>query len=163
MASVRTRLTLAYAAALTTSIGVFSGVLYVARSETSLEPLRRLLLAQADVATRVLRQGAQEGPTIIFVPDTTFADSTFRRLRPQLRGDVSARLDALPNYVVVLDATGQRVYTSPAANRLVPPLPDSTAPAPVRAEFNAAYAAYQDLLDAARQIRPGTRDTKLQL
>jgi len=163
VASVRTRLTLAYAAALATTIGVFSATLYAARSEASVEPLRRLLLAQADVATRVLRQASREGPTIIFVPDSTFADSSLRQLRPQLREDVRTRLDALPNYVVVLDATGRRVYSSPALNRVVPPPPDSTASPEERAEFLAAYAAYQDFLDAARQIEPGARDTRVVL
>ena len=47
------------------------------------------------------------------------------QLRPQLREDVRERLDVLPHYVVVLDATGRRVYSSPALNRVVPPVPDT--------------------------------------
>src|SRR5688500_9836465 len=105
MASVRTRLTVAYAAALATTMGLFSMLLHSSRSETSLEPARRLLLAQADLVSRVLRQAAREGPTITFAADPAAGDSLFRQLRPQLRDDVRERLDALPHYVVVLDAT----------------------------------------------------------
>ena len=161
MASVRTRLTVAYAAALATTMGLFSMLLYSSRSETSQEPARRLLLAQADLVSRVLRQAAREGPTITFAADSAAGDSVFRQLRPQLRDDVRERIDVLPHYVVVLDATGRRVYSSPALNRIVPPVPDSTATPEQRTAFNQAYAQYQDVLDAARRINPLSETAKL--
>ena len=54
MATIRTRLTLAYAVALAATMGVYSWALYEMRSERSNEPMRRLMVSQADLAIRVL-------------------------------------------------------------------------------------------------------------
>ena len=62
MATIRTRLTVAYAFALATTMGVYSWALYEMRSEQSEEPLRRLMVSEADLAIRVLQQGARLGP-----------------------------------------------------------------------------------------------------
>ena len=56
MASVRARLTGAYAGALLGTVSLFAVALFVARQEGQVAELRRTISAQADAAVRAIRQ-----------------------------------------------------------------------------------------------------------
>ena len=155
MASIRTRLTVAYTVALAATMAVYSWALYNVRDDRSAEPLRRLMVSEADLAIRVLQQGARLGPVVLMEPD--LLDSTVAR--PRLRTDVAQQLDLLPQYLVLLDTAGWRVYSSPQANRLAV-LPADTTDAEQRAAYQAGLLEYGALLDAARQLTPTQRDAK---
>ena len=65
MASIRSKLTLAYAAALGATIVAFGVALYVARGAGSQAVLERVARSHAELATLVLRQAAYErGPLV---------------------------------------------------------------------------------------------------
>jgi len=155
MATIRTRLTVAYAVALAATMAVYSWALYGMRSEQSEEPLRRLMVSEADLAIRVLQQGARLGPVVVPEPDPV----TPAIARPRLRTDIAQQLDLLPQYLVVLDTAGWRVYSSPDANRLAL-APKDTADPEQYAEYLTALREYGRLLDAARQLTPTQRDAK---
>lgn len=153
MATIRTRLTVAYAFALATTMGVYSWALYEMRSEQSEEPLRRLMVSEADLAIRVLQQGARLGPVVVPEPDPI----TPAIPRPRLRTDIAQQLDLLPQYLVVLDTAGWRVYSSPEANRLAV-MPADTTDVEQLAAYQVGLLEYGTLLDAARQLTPTLRD-----
>ena len=155
MATIRTRLTVAYAVALAATMAVYSWALYQMRAAQSEEPLRRLMVSQADLAIRVLQQGARTGPVVVPEPDPF--DPTIAR--PRLRTDVAQQLDLLPHYLVVLDTADWRVYSSPEANRLAV-MPADTSDAERLAEYRAGLVEYGTLLDAARQLTATQRDAK---
>ena len=92
MATIRTRLTVAYTVALAATMGLYGWALYEMRSEQSEEPVRGLMVSQADIAIRVLQQGARTGPVVVPEPDPLDPAVS----RPRLRTDVAQQLDLLP-------------------------------------------------------------------
>ena len=110
MASLRTRLTLSYAVTLMLTTGGFAAALWVGRGASVYRELQRGAIAQADAALRVVRDAEMKGEPITFVRDSLVG----ARLSPRL----STILDVVPDYLIVLDTTGRRLYESRAARRL---------------------------------------------
>lgn len=134
MASIRARLTTAYAGALLASIVVFAGVVYAARNARADRELADVAVQRGDLAVRILRGALRAGATQRVSPDSVIG--------PQLESSLKATLDAIPGYVTVLDAVGRRLYESPSVTLLR--TPSQGASQPQRAEdvrrFDAAVA-----------------------
>ena len=110
MATIRAKLTIAYTGALLGSVAAFSVALYaVRRSEGRLEAQRDLAI-EADQVLRVLRLAATAGEPLTAVRDSLVG--------AQITPRVKAVLDGLPNYVLLLDDAGWRLYVSPAMRAL---------------------------------------------
>lgn len=147
MASIRTKLTVAYAGALVATIVAFAAALVVARLAGSETVLERVAQSEAELAAVILRQAAAEGGDLV-----TYTDS----LVPRLREDVGSRLAALPDFLVVVDRNGRVVFNSLAAKALaaVPAeqlrgLSDDES-YPIRQE---AYERFERFVSAGRAIR----------
>jgi len=112
MASIRLRLTTAYAAALVGTLAAFATALSAVRGANVDREVQRYVFAQADIAVRIVRQAALGGDSVTVTRDALVGTT----LRPRL----AATLDALPDYVLVLDTAGRAVYASVRARRLGP-------------------------------------------
>ena len=110
MASIRTKLTTAYAAALLGTVAAFAGALYVARRASSYQELAQQAVVQGDLALRILRQVRETRDTIVITSDSLVGPVMTNRAR--------TLLDAVPGYLLVLDSTGRRLYASPAVRQL---------------------------------------------
>jgi two-component system, OmpR family, sensor kinase len=110
MATIRSKLTVAYAGALIGSIAVFSVAMYAARRSNTRREAQRQVVVQADQALRVLRFAATAGE-----PVTTTRDPL---VGAQITPRLAAILDGLPGYVVMFDSTGRALYVSPALRSL---------------------------------------------
>jgi len=111
VASIRTRVTAAYALALGATMLAFAAALFAARRTTVLRDLQVRVSTLADFGHLVLTQaGTQNNPVVV----------TNDSLRgPELQPLLRARLDAVPEYVVVSDSL-RALYTSVAVRRLPP-------------------------------------------
>ncbi|HEX5831259.1 MAG TPA: hypothetical protein VFY16_09785, partial [Gemmatimonadaceae bacterium] len=112
MASIRVRLTVAYAAALVATMAAFGGALWLGRRESVLRDQQPFVFAQADLAQRVLRRAATDSQPIALVADPLVG--------PMLNPELATLLDVFPGYLLVLDSTGRMLYASPAARLLAP-------------------------------------------
>ena len=114
MATIRSKLTVAYAGALIGSVAVFSVAMYSARRSTARREAQREVAMQADQALRVLRfaVSANEPLTTTQVRDSLIGPQT--TITPR----IAAILDGLPDYVMLLDNDGWRLYVSPAVRAL---------------------------------------------
>ena len=108
MASVRGRLTLAYAAALFGTMLVFALVLREARRSAVYRELERQAGTNADQVIDVIRR-AREAREPLTVPRDTV---------PALSPALFARLEGVPNYVFVLDVNNRVLYASYAVRQL---------------------------------------------
>lgn len=118
MASIRARLTTAYAGALLASVVVFAVVVYAARSARAVQELKEEAIQRGDLARLIIRQSLaaarQQRDTAPRIP---FAPPGSLRL-PQ---ELTVTLDAIPGYLTVVDAAGSKLYESPAVIRLGTP------------------------------------------
>ena len=112
MASIRSRLTTAYAAALAGTIAVFAGALYVARRASVYQDLETRVEAEADQAVRIIGEARESGEPLTVVRDSLIGPTVTQRLRIALEG--------VADYVVVLDTTGRTLYNSFAVRQLDP-------------------------------------------
>ena len=110
MATVRTRLTLAYTGALAGTLGVLTFALVFARSEGSVAELQRTVSEQANTAVRAIRQ-SELSNTPVTVPGDKPGSRT---VNPALR----IALEGVPSYLLVLDDTGKVLYASFAVRQL---------------------------------------------
>ena len=107
MASIRLRLTTAYAAALIGTIATFAAALWVGRRTVSYEEREQYVSDQSVLATRIIQQAVEAGDSITVTRDSLVGPV----LSPRLR----TLLDAIPTYVLVLDPDGRLLYASPTA------------------------------------------------
>ena len=112
MASIRLRLTTAYAAALVGTMAAFATALSAVRGANVDREVQRNVFAQADVAVRIIRQAAIAGDSVTVLRDPLVGTT----LAPRL----ATTLDVLPDYVLVLDTAGRAIYASVRARRLSP-------------------------------------------
>lgn len=158
MASIRTKLTVAYATALTATILVFSAALYEERGDTAVAAVRRLAVAEADAAALVLGQASLERRIV-----TTFVDSASNTTRSTLDPLVGSRLTPFPDYLLVLDSRGYVIFNSRLAADLAQPPPsrleglDDSARYDVQVEY---YRDFEALADSGRALRD-TQTTRL--
>ena len=104
MSTIRAQLTTAYAAALIGTVGVFAAVIWSTRREGAVDELRRHALTEATLALRLIRQSELAGQ-----PVTASRDSL---VGAQLNQPLRTMLDGMPDYLLVLDASGRILYVS---------------------------------------------------
>ncbi len=110
MASIRARAAAAYAVALSGTLALFAGTLWVARGASGDRELQRYVNEEADLAVRLLAQARGPGLALTEVLDPLVGPLAVVR--------VQLLLDALPNVVLVTDTAGRIVYGSPEARVL---------------------------------------------
>jgi two-component system, OmpR family, sensor kinase len=110
MASIRARLTAAYAATLMTTVAGFGVVLFVTREREHQREFTRHVEADADLALLIVQQTAATGDPVTETADRLVGPIVTPRLRTLLEG--------VPDYVVVLDSTGRTLYSSFAVRQL---------------------------------------------
>jgi signal transduction histidine kinase len=104
MSTIRGQLTTAYAAALIGTVGLFAAVIWTTRREGAVDELRRHALTEASLALRLIRQSELAGE-----PVTANRDSL---VGAQLDAPLRTMLDGMPDYLLVLDASGRILYVS---------------------------------------------------
>ena len=104
MSTIRAQLTTAYAAALIGTVGVFAAVIWTTRREGAVDEVRRHALTEATLALRLIRQSELAGQ-----PVTANRDSL---VGAQLDAPLRTMLDGMPDYLLVLDASGRILYVS---------------------------------------------------
>ncbi|HEX2778460.1 MAG TPA: HAMP domain-containing protein, partial [Gemmatimonadaceae bacterium] len=110
MATVRARLTTAYALALAATLIAFALVLLVARRASAYRELAASVDQQASAALGIVMQAESEG-----VPLTTRTDTT---APPVVTPQLSRKLEGIGDYVLLLDASGRAIYASFDARQL---------------------------------------------
>ena len=108
MASVRGRLTFAYAAALFGTMLVFAVVLREARRMAVYGEIERHAVANAEQVLRVITRARETGE-----PITVRRDSV-----PAMSPTLQARLEGVPDYLVVLDSADRVLYASFSVRQL---------------------------------------------
>ncbi|MHB1095392.1 MAG: sensor histidine kinase [Gemmatimonadaceae bacterium] len=110
MATIRSRVTAAYALALFGTMLAFAGALWTARRASALLDVQTRVQTWTNIAHLVLTQaGTQINPVVV--------DTTGAQREPELRPPLRARLDAIPDYLVVADSS-RALYMSVAVRRL---------------------------------------------
>ena len=110
MASVRARLTTAYAVALFCTMVAFAIVLGLGRRASAYRQLANDVDARAQSALRIVRQAEEEGS-----PLTVRTDSL---AEPVVAPQLYVKLEGIDDYVLVLDSSGRALYASFQARQL---------------------------------------------
>ena len=120
MATIRAKLTVAYAGALLGSVAVYSVALYGERRSNARREIQREVIVQADVALRVLRFAASANEPLTNTTLQVVGAGTQQFVQPitQITPRIAAILDGLPDYVVLMDTTGKPLYLSPSVRQL---------------------------------------------
>jgi signal transduction histidine kinase len=119
MASIRTRLTIAYAGALVSALAAFGTALYVARRAAAYQELGHQAIVEADrVLDAVRSHRAANGAASI--AETLATDAPGARSQYRLSKELGERLERLGGYFIVLDAEGRSIFSSFAVRRLHP-------------------------------------------
>ena len=109
MATLRTRLTVTYGAALVGGLLVFAIGLYVVRVTTGETALGPTAIAQGDQVLRPLRDWALNGyPVVEERPSPDFSGARVR----SLTGSAQSIVGRIPGYFILYDRDGARIYTS---------------------------------------------------
>jgi signal transduction histidine kinase len=107
MSSIRTRLTIRFAALMLTLMAVFAGVVFFARRSGVQREAARLAITHGDLAVAILRATQRAGSEQIIVSDSLVGSV--------LNQEVARLLMEIPGYLIVFDdETGRRLYTSRA-------------------------------------------------
>ncbi len=109
--TVRARLTALFTLALATALLVMGIVVRQGHRTTQFRELRRYVIAQGDLALRIIYQAEQKGPV------TMVRDSL---VGPQVTPELASALEVVGDYVVVLDSSGRALYLSEQARALGP-------------------------------------------
>jgi two-component system OmpR family sensor kinase len=119
MASIRTRLTIAYAGALVSALAAFGTALYVARRAAAYQDLGHEAIIEADRVLEAIRSHhAANGSGSI--ADTVAVEAIGGPRHVRLSKELSERLERLGGYFIVLDPGGRSVFSSFAVRRLHP-------------------------------------------
>jgi signal transduction histidine kinase len=108
MRTIRRRLTFWYTVALGVTVLVFGTLLYLERRQSSLRELDQRLLLEADLADRWLTESYNVLGRIVTTAGT----------RPALDPGISAYLEAVRDYLIVADTSGQVLALSDVAREL---------------------------------------------
>jgi signal transduction histidine kinase len=111
VASIRSRVTTAYALALGGTMLVFSVALWTARRASVLRDLQVRVSTLADIGHLVLTQAGTQNTPVVVTTDSLRG--------PELQRGLRARLDAVPEYLVVTDSL-RALYLSGAVRALNP-------------------------------------------
>jgi signal transduction histidine kinase len=104
MSTIRAQLTTAYAAAVIGTVGVFAAVIFTTRRAGAVDELRRHALTEANLALRLIRQSELAGEPVTANRDSLVGAVLDAPLRTMLEG--------MPDYLLVLDASGRILYVS---------------------------------------------------
>jgi signal transduction histidine kinase len=120
MATIRAKLTVAYAGALLGSVAVYSVALYGERRSNAGKELAREVAVQADLALRVLRFAASANEPVTSTTLQVVGAGTQQFVQPitQITPRIATILDGLPDYVVLMDTAGKPLYLSPSVRQL---------------------------------------------
>src|SRR5687767_10520334 len=102
MASIRAKLTTAYAVALIASVMVFALALWGARRATVYQRLAAHVLSQADVAVSLVREVGESGEPLTLVSDSLVGPVVTPRL--------FRLLAAVPKYLLVFGDSGRVLF-----------------------------------------------------
>jgi len=120
MATIRAKLTVAYAGALLGSVALYSVALYGARRSNARGEIAREVAVQADIALRVLRFAATANEPVTQTTLQVVGAGTQQFVQPitQITPRIATILDGLPDYVVLMDTLGKPLYLSPSIRQL---------------------------------------------
>src|SRR6185312_13900461 len=104
MSTIRAQLTTAYATALIGTVGVFAGVIWTTRREGMVDAQRQHALIEANLALRLIRQSELAGEPVTSTRDLLVG--------AQLDAPLRTMLEGMPDYLLVLDASGRILYAS---------------------------------------------------
>lgn len=108
--SIRTRVTLLFLLALLLAVVVFGGGIWLGRKDASYyRELQRYVQSQAELAIRIIMQAETRGPVTV-----THDALVGEKLTPEL----ASAMEVIPDYLIVLDATGRSLYVSEKARAL---------------------------------------------
>jgi signal transduction histidine kinase len=119
MQTIRQRLTLSYALALTVTIGIFGAALYWERRVSAVREQERLLTVLLEeeaswVANTIEHQVGSLGRLIETVPAFGARSDSIHQLVPEVR----AFLDGMRDFIFVVDNSGGLIYVSEPASEL---------------------------------------------
>ena len=116
MASIRARLTGAYAITMVATVAALGTVLYAAQQSDRARQLTRQAHEDADLAVRIVGRVAATGEPVTATSDPLLGSSSeaIHVVTPALRNV----LEGLPDYVLVLDSGGRTLYNSFAVRQL---------------------------------------------
>ena len=109
MDTIRGRLTLWYAAALTLTLAAFAIVVYVARRSAAYQDLDRRITSEAELTAGILAGVYRAGGEVVRVDEQG---------RPVLVSELTATLDVVPDYLVITHRTGRVLFASAEARAL---------------------------------------------
>ncbi len=112
MASIRARVTTAYALALAGTLVAFAVAVGTARRTTAYRDLQNRVTTLADIGERIVRQVAEQNRPLTEVTDSLVGRQITRPLQTLMEG--------VPDYLVVVDDSGRFVYASFAVRQLTP-------------------------------------------
>lgn len=116
MASIRARLTGAYAITMVATVAALGTVLYAAQQGDRAGQFARQAHEDADLAVRIVGRVAATGEPVTATSDPLLGSSSeaIHVVTPALRNV----LEGLPDYVLVLDSAGRTLYNSFAVRQL---------------------------------------------
>src|SRR5215207_5214890 len=115
MATIRSKLTVAYAGALIGSVAVFSVAMYAAGRSNARREAQRTVADRADQALRVLRFAASADEPLTFTNWSRLPSGERDSLAAaQITPRIANILDGVPDYVIMLDNSDRTLYFSPA-------------------------------------------------
>ena len=155
MATIRTKLTVAYTGALLGSLAVYSISLYAARRDATRRDQKEALAIQADQALRVLRFAATAKEPVTEIRDPLVG--------AQITARIGSILEGLPGYVIMFDKDGWRLYMSPSVRALGPDgrdialmqTNDTARTGSPGAQALLRKAEYERLIGEAKALQPG--------
>jgi len=148
--SIRARLTVAYAAALIGTMGAFALALWSSRRAGGHAEVERYVATEANLALNLIQQAEQAGQPVTEVKDTVVG----ALISPTLR----SLLEGVPDYLMVLDASGRYLYLSFEARQLssddLTTLRESALAAPTDGVADLVSVGGEQLILAARTPAP---------
>ncbi len=106
MATVRGRLTAWYTTALTLTLAAFAAVVYVASHRAAFEELDRRITSEADLTVGILA-GVYRAGGVVLQRDAAG--------RPALVAELTATLDAVPDFLIITHTEGRVLFASAQA------------------------------------------------
>ncbi|HET7585965.1 MAG TPA: ATP-binding protein [Gemmatimonadaceae bacterium] len=152
MKSIRSRLTVAFAASMIGTLLVYSVPLFVARRAATDREWAQLAAFEAQLALRTIRQTESAGEPVTVVYDPMVG--------PVISPSLGTLLESLPEFVLVYDSTGRNVYRSAGVRALPVSAMDELQQAGLRVPLGRAAALSVDgderLLIALPHTTPGS-------
>lgn len=122
MATLRARLTVAYAVALVGSLIVFAVALYVARSARGIQQLGPVALTEGDRALAYLRAATLQGTALTMERSSAGEGSAEgpNHMRVYATEELRSLMERMPGYFIVYDRDDRQIYSSIGLRQLPP-------------------------------------------